>query len=344
MKSARQGTLGSSPLARLLTRRETSLAILLALMLGATGLVNRDFVSPGSLIDLLVQCAPAVIVGCGLTLVVVCGEIDISMGSLIGLLGAVMGILASGERLGLPVALVIPAVLAAGAVVGLLNGLLVTVGRAPSILVTLGMLTLLRGVTELLMGGEWITGLPDGLRVLGTGSTLGLPLSVWTAGGCVVLCTWWAQRTPHGLRMYALGSNAEAARAAGLPIGRLKRVAFAGTGLLTAVAALVSLPQLSVIESGLGVGFELLVVTAVVLGGTSIRGGSGTILGTALAALLLGSIRPMLLYLKLGDTATYWERAIQGGFILVAVLLDPGVRSWLSSGRAAPRQAAGGSA
>ncbi len=113
-----------------------------------------------------------------------------------------------------------------------------------------------------------------------------------------------------------------------MPIQRTKLFAFTLTGLLTAVAALVSVPQLSVIESGIGVGFELLVVTAVVVGGTSIRGGSGAIAGTLLAALLLGTVRTVLLFLKLGDAAVYWERAIQGGFIIVAVLLDPATRSW----------------
>ena len=138
-----------------------------------------------------------------------------------------------------------------------------------------------------------------------------------------------AHRTPLGRRLYAVGSNPDAARMAGLPITRVKLFAYTLTGLLTAVAALVSVPQLGVIESGVGVGFELLVVTAVVVGGTSIRGGAGTIAGTLIAVLLLGTVRTVLLFLKLGDAAVYWERAIQGAFILVAVLLDPIARSWM---------------
>ena len=140
-------------------------------------------------------------------------------------------------------------------------------------------------------------------------------------------------RTPRGRRLYAIGSNPAAARTAGLPVARLKLFAFTLTGLLTAIATLVSAPQLSVIESGAGVGFELLVVTAVVVGGTSIRGGSGTITGAALAVLLLGIVRTVLLYVfrarGLGDSATYWERAIQGAFILAAVVFDPGAGAWL---------------
>lgn len=314
-------------------RREASVAGMLALMFAVAGIMNPALLSPSNLSDMQVQCVPAIIVGCGLTLVILTGEIDISVGSLLGLLAALMGVLASPQRFGLPVGAVIAITLIAGASIGLLNGLLVTLARVPSIIATLGMLSVLRGVTELLMGGEWITELPAGLRSLGTGSPFKIPLSIWAATICVTLSLWIAHRTPLGRRIHAIGSNPDAARMAGLPIRAIKLFAFTLAGLLTAVAALVSVPQLSVIESGIGVGFELLVVTAVMVGGTSIRGGSGTIAGTLLAALLLGTVRTVLLFLKLGDAAVYWERAIQGGFIIVAVLLDPTTRAWVRGKR-----------
>ena len=303
-------------------RREFGVACLLGLMFAAVAIVNPAFLTARNLTGMLVECVPALIVGCGLTFVIITGEIDISVGSLFGLLAAVMGVMASPQRLGLPIGVVVLATLAAGAAVGLLNGLLVTVGRVPSIIVTLGMLSALRGATELLMGGEWITDLPPGLRTLGTGALLNIPVSIWIAANCVALSLWLTHRTPLGRRLYAIGSNPDAARMAGLPIVGAKLFAFTLTGLLTAVAALVSVPQLGVIESGLGVGFELLVVTTVVVGGASIRGGSGTIAGMLLAVLLLGTVRTVLLFLKLGDAAVYWERAIQGAFIIAAVLLD----------------------
>jgi ribose/xylose/arabinose/galactoside ABC-type transport system permease subunit len=330
---ARQTPAAVSALAgRTLRFREIGVAGVLALTIVVAGAVNPALLTSRNITDMLVQCAPALIVACGLTFVIVVGEIDISVGSLLGLLGAVMGVLASPQRLGLPVGLSIVATLGVGAGVGLLNGLLVTLGRVPSIVVTLGMLTALRGVTELVMAGQWITDLPPGLRMLGTGAWLGAPLSIWAAAGCAILSLWLAHRTPMGRRFYAIGSNPGAARVAGLPIAPAKLLAFTITGLLTAVAALVSIPQLSVIESGLGTGFELLVVTAVLVGGTSIRGGSGSIVGTLLAVLLLGIVRTVLLFLKLGDTATYWERAIQGAFILVAVVTDPAARFWSRRG------------
>ena len=131
-----------------------------------------------------------------------------------------------------------------------------------------------------------------------------------------------ARLTPIGRAVYAVGSNAEGAWLAGLSLVRTKLFVFALSGFLTAVATIVSVPQLSVVEAGMGRGFELLVVTCVVVGGTSIRGGVGTVVGTLLGVLLLSMVRTVLIFLRLGETATYWERTVQGAFILVAVLAD----------------------
>ena len=308
--------------ARLAQRREYGVGALLVMTLLVVSWKNPAFVSAANLVDLLVQCAPTAIVGCGLTFVIVTGEIDISVGSLMGLLAAIMGLACSPQHAHWAIGLTVPATLLVGAASGFLTGSLVTFGRAPSIIVTLGLLTAWRGLTELLMGGEWITDLPPGLRMLGTGALAGVPISVVAAGVVVVGSMLLASQTALGLRIYAVGSNPEAARRAGLSIRRIRLFAFTFTGFLTAVASLISVPQLSVIESGIGKGFELSVVTCVVVGGTSIRGGTGSILGTLLAVLLLGIVRTVLVFLDLGDMATYWERAIQGAFILAAVLAD----------------------
>lgn len=314
-----------------LHRRHWLLTALLCITVLGVSVVNPAFVTVQNFRDLLIQCAPIAIVACGMTFVIIVGEIDVSVGSLMGLLAALMGILASPAHLGLAVPWVVVITLAAGAGIGLLNGLLITIGRVPSIIATLGMLTILRGITEMLMGGEWITDLPAGLRALGTGAIAGIPISILTAAVITAVCIACARRTHLGLSSYAVGDNATAASLARISTTRIKLTAFAILGLLTGIAALVSVPQQSVIESGIGVGFELIVITAVVVGGTSIRGGVGAITGTLLAALLLGGIRTALVFLKLGETATYWERAIQGAFILAAVLADhwTGVKAWL---------------
>ncbi len=307
-------------------------ASLLFLILLTVSAINPNFATLQNFRDLLIQSAPAIIVSCGMTFVILTGEIDISVGSLLGLLGAIMGILSSPQHQGLPVPLVIAATLLAGSAIGLLNGLLITVGRVPSIIATLGMLTILRGITDFAMAGAWITDLPLNLRTLGTGTLLGLPISLCVAATVVLASLFLSHRTRLGLRIYAVGGNPTAAANARVSSTRIKLITFTLLGFLTAVAALVMIPQQFVIESGIGAGFELVVITAVVVGGTSTRGGTGTIFGTILAALLLGSIRTTLLFLNLGDMATYWERAIQGAFILIAVLAEHASRNRARAG------------
>jgi len=303
-------------------QRASAVAAVLLLTVAVVSGLHPAFASTDNLRDLLVQAAPFIIVGCGLTLIVLTGEIDISVGSLLGFLAALMGVLSSPQHLGLSLPAVAALVLLAGAAVGLINGLLVVVGRVPSIIATLGMLTILRGCTDSILGGEWITDMPPSLRALGTGAIWGIPYSVWLAALIAAASFGLLNWTRLGLRIRAVGGNPDAARLAGLSVARTKLFTFTLTGFLTAVAALATVPQQSVIESGIGIGFELAVVTAVVVGGTSIRGGHGGIIGPVIAAILLGSIRTALVFLDLGQSAVYWERAIQGAFILIAVLVD----------------------
>jgi ribose/xylose/arabinose/galactoside ABC-type transport system permease subunit len=324
------GSSGPGAIARFFTRRETGVAIILALTLTMVGIINPAFLQTGNIRDILINVAPAAIVACGLTFVIVTGEIDISVGSLNGLLAATVGLLASADHLHRSVGLSVAITLALGAAVGLINGLLVTIGRVPSIIVTLGMLTALRGVTDLLMGGHWIQDLPAGLRYLGIGTIpvnlpitrFSMPVPVLVAGIVLLSFSLIAYLTPFGRRVYAVGSNPSAAHLAGLSPTRIKIAVFTLTGLLVGVATVVGATRLSTIDAGIGVGFELVVVTAVVVGGTSISGGKGTILGALLGVILLGIVRSVLIFLKLGPAATYWERAIQGAFILIAVLVD----------------------
>lgn len=307
---------------RLLREREIPLGGLILVIGLLVTLVNPAFASARNLLDILILAAPVAIIAVGVTFVVVLGEIDISVGSLMGLCAVVVGKLCAPEELGLPVPVAILAALGLGAGVGLLNGLLVTVGRVPSIIVTLGMLVALRGATDLALAGRWITGLPDGLRFLGTGSIVGVPMPILVAA-LVAIGGWLlATRMALGRRLYAAGSNPSAARLAGLKVDRLKVFAFTLSGTLAAVATLISVPKLSTIDAGIGTGLELLVITCVVVGGTSITGGKGTIFGTLLGVLLLGMIGNALIFLKLGNSAVYWNRAIQGALILLAVLTD----------------------
>jgi len=310
---------------------EATVAALLAAVLVGVSIANPAFMATGNLRDMLIKVSPAVIVGSVLTLVVLAREIDISVGSLMGLCAAVLGITCSPDRMGLPVPVGIALCLATGLVAGVTNGLLVAWARIPSIIVTLAMLTVLRGVTEKAMGGKWIENLPAGLRQFGTGSLAGIPIVVLVAVMSAAGAMWLAGRTRFGRQVYAIGSNPEAATLRGVKTGSVRIALFALTGLAAATAALVSATQLQVIESGFGNGFELVAVASVIVGGTSIRGGRGSVTGTILGATLLGIISTALIFLRLGESAVYWERAIQGGLILLAILVD----HWQRKGRGA---------
>ena len=307
---------------RSLQRREFGLAALIGVVALVVSCVDPGFMQSVNLRDILVRSAPTAIVACGVMLVVVTGEIDISMGSLLGLLAAVMGILLSREHWNLPLWVGLPATLLVGTGVGLITGLLVTVGRVPSIIATLGLLSALRGITMLVMGGQNIAGLPEQLKEVTKYGVLGLPLALWVAAIVIVVTAIVIDLTPFGRRLFAIGSSDYSAKMLGLSERRLKLVVFANVGLMTALATIVDVPRLPKIEAGIGTGFELLVVTCVVVGGVSISGGRGTLWGVLLAVVLMTMVRPVLTYLDVGEAGEKWTKAIQGGFIILAIVAD----------------------
>jgi ribose/xylose/arabinose/galactoside ABC-type transport system permease subunit len=306
----------------LVRQRELGLAVLILLMTGLAGSFDTGFLSAGNWHDIVVRSAPTCIVACGMMLVIVTGEIDISVGSLMALLAATMGMMLSEERWNLGVWIGIPITLCLGAAMGACTGLLVTVGQVPSIIVTLGLLTALRGLTTWMMGGANIDSLPANLTALAKQGVWGVPLSVWTAALVIMatsaLITW----TPLGRRLYAQGSSKHSACLAGLSERRLKLFVFTYTGFLTALATVVDVPRLPKIEAGIGADLELLVVTCVVVGGVSITGGRGRIVGVILAVILMTMIRPVLTFLDIGEAGEKWTKAIQGLFILLAIISD----------------------
>ena len=306
----------------ILGHREFGLLCLILTVGIVVGIVDSGFLSYGNIRDILVRCAPTAIVASGVMLVIVTGEIDISVGALMGLLAAVLGKLISHNEANLSMWVGIPATLLVGALVGMFTGFLVTVGRVPSIIATLGLLTALRGATMLIMGGKNIDSLPESLATLSKHGPLGIPLSLWVASTIILVTATIISRMPLGRQLYAVGSSRYSANMVGLSETRLKLFVFAYVGLLTALATIVDVPRLPKIEAGIGVGFELLVVTCVVVGGVSISGGRGTIWGVLLAIVLMTMVRPALTFLDVGEAGEKWTKAIQGTFIILAVVTD----------------------
>lgn len=315
-------------LKRTVRHRASGLVSLILIVTIGVGCVDSSFVSWANWKDILVRCAPTAIVACGVMTVILTGEIDISTGSLMALLAAVMGIIMSSDHLGWSPWVGIPITILTGASVGAITGLLVTWGNVPSIIVTLGWLASFRGLTTLIMHGGNIGSLPDWLVDGTKRGYVGIPLSIWVTL-VVVSATWFIlHKLPLGWRIKAVGSSRQSAEILGLNTRAIRFFTFVYTGILTACATLIEVPRLPRIEAGIGVGFELLVVTCVVVGGVSISGGRGNLCAVVLAVLLMTLIRPMLTFLNIGDEAEKWTRAIQGCFILVAVVLDAIHNKW----------------
>lgn len=295
-------------------RREGGVALLILILTGALGTAAPGFLAADNWRDILLGSAAPAIAAVGMTGLIVAGAIDISVGSQLAVCAVVAGLSA---RAGWPLPLVAAASVGAGALLGLLNGLLVARAGIPAIIVTLGMMGILRGLMTWITQGVWIRNLPPSFTALGEGAWLGVPYPVWIAAGCAVAGALFLARTRPGRYAYAIGSNARAARLAGVPVADVLTTLFVLSGALVGLAALVQASRFTVIQSNMGKGFELQVITAVVVGGTDIFGGRGTVLGSVLGALLLGVVGTALTFLRV---PAEWEPTVQGALILAAIV------------------------
>jgi ribose/xylose/arabinose/galactoside ABC-type transport system permease subunit len=297
-------------------RREASVAAAivalgLVLAFAAPGFFARDNLS-----DLFLANLPVLIVALGMTLIILTGQIDISVGSVFAIAGVVAGLLA---KAGLPMPLVAVSACLVGAVLGSVNGALVAYVRIPSIVVSLATMVALRDGLRWATDGAWIQDLPADFQWLGLTQGAYPLVAFGTAAALTVTLAWSLRHLAAGRAVYATGSNREAARLAGLHTAVVTLAVFALAGGLTGLAALLNSVRFNQIPSNAGLGLELKVIAAVVVGGTAISGGRGSVAGTVLGVILLGAIGPALTFL---GVSAYWERAIQGGIILAAVAFD----------------------
>jgi rhamnose transport system permease protein len=241
-----------------------------------------------------------------MTLVILIGQIDISVGSQFAVATVVAGWLAKS---GVPIALLLPCVILIGAFMGTINGVLVGSLRLPSIIVTLAMLVAWRDALRWTTGGEWVQNLPADFQWFGMGQQFGQWMIVLASLAVLAI----------GRSVYAVGSDAEAARLAGIDPSRVTFAVFAFMGALVGLAALLNAVRFSTVPSNAGLGLELKAVAAVVVGGTAITGGRGTLIGTLIGVALLGTIGPALTFAGINP---FWEKAIQGAIIMLALGSD----------------------
>ncbi len=289
-------------------------AVLLA-VLGAA----PSFFSMANLRDLALNNAPVLPVAIGMTLVILVGQIDISVGSQFAVCSVAAGLLA---KMGVPMALVPVIVIAIGAVMGALNGVLVGTLGLPSIIVTLAMLVAWRDALRWATDGAWVQDLPANFQWFGMAPSVAQALIVGSALALLAAFSWGLRNLRAGRTVYAVGSANEAARLAGIDPARVTLMVFTITGALVAVGAVLNAVRFSAVPSNAGTGLELQAVAAVVVGGTAITGGRGSVLGTLIGVLLLGTIGTATTYVGISP---FWGKAIQGVIILAALVADVAV-------------------
>ena len=318
-------------------RRETAVASAITALALVLAVAAPGYFSGENLGDLFMANLPVLLVAIGMTLVVVTGEIDISVGSTFAICGVAAGIL---SKSGVPVWLASAAACLLGAVFGSLNGALVAYLGIPSIVVTLATMTALRDGLRWATEGAWVQDLPPAFQWLGLTQTE-FP---FVAAIVTVMLTsafaWGLGHVAAGRAIYATGSNPRAARLAGLNTSAVKWMVFTVLGALTGLAAVLNAVRFNQIPSNAGIGLEMKVIASVVVGGASVAGGTGRVMGTVLGVVLLAAVGPALTFL---GVSAYWERAIQGGIILVAIAAEgirhPAYRRLASAAASARAQA-----
>jgi ribose transport system permease protein len=294
--------------------------IALLLLIVVVSFLNPNFFTVDNILNILRQTSVNAIIAVGMTLVILTAGIDLSVGSVLALCGAFAASLIAME---VPVLIAVPTALLAGAALGAISGVIIAKGKVQAFIATLVTMTLLRGVTMVYTDGRPIstgfTDTADAFAWFGTGYALGIPVPVWLM--VIVFAAAWylLNHTRFGRYVYALGGNESATRLSGINVDRVKIGVYAICGLLAALAGIIVTSRLSSAQPTAGMGYELDAIAAVVLGGTSLMGGKGRIMGTLIGALIIGFLNNAL---NLLDVSSYYQMIAKAVVILLAVLVD----------------------
>lgn len=309
-----------SRLASVLRARELGIVLALLALVAYTAASNSRFLSSQSIRDILLGTAIMAVMATGQAVVVITRNIDLSVGSVLGLAAFAVATLASDHR-GVPMPVLILVGLVIGAVCGVLNGVLVRFGQVPALVVTLGTLYIFRGITYFWAGGQQINAdeLPPHFLRFANDSVLGVPWLVLIALVVIAIAGVVMRSYRVGRELYAMGSSPEAAERAGIKVTRNMIGAFIVSGGLAGLAGVLFASRFGTVDAAAGTGYELNVIAAVVVGGVAVFGGSGTVWGASLGALLLTVIGSSLAVL---DINQFWQQAIVGCLILLAIGAD----------------------
>ncbi len=311
---------GSSLVTKILRFRELAIVVAILLVFVLTYFKNSSFASGASVQQMLSGPSIIILLAVGETLVIITRNVDLSVGSVLGLSAYLVGDLFVHYP-GMPVPLALLIGLLIGLVCGVVNGVIVAYLRVPALVVTLGMLYIIRGIDAIVVNGVQIqpSSIPQSFVNLGAGSVLGIPY-LFIISVVIVAIVGYTMRTFRPARdLYAIGSNPDAAVLAGVRVQRRVFSAFAISGALAGLGGALWLAEFATVASTAGTGYELDVVAAVVVGGVAIFGGSGTVLGAGLGALLLNTIDQALVAARV---SSFWNQAVAGALLLVAIAFD----------------------
>jgi len=315
----------AGPSARRLTERafrirESGIIVVLVVFVAVTSAVQPRFLNITNIQFILINTTVFALLALGETMVVISRNYDLSVGSVLGL-SAYLSANLFGQHHGIPIVVVFLAGLGIGLACGLLNGIMVSAGRVPSLVVTLATLYIFRGVDILIVGGKEVvaSSLPSAFLNIPKATVFGIPILAIAIAMVIGIGAYYLRSFRSGRELYAIGSNPDAARLAGIGVGRRVFVAFTVSGAIAGVAGVLWAAQYGTIDSTAGTGYELQVISAVVVGGVAIFGGSGSAVGAALGALLLNTISSALYVLGISP---FWDQAIWGFLLLLAISVD----------------------
>jgi len=295
--------------------RRESLLVLLVLA-AAMAILAPNFLSLGNLINVLLATAVIGVLAIGVTFVLTGGGLDLSVGSVMAVAGVAMGV---AYQSGLPWPLALSTGLAFGAFLGWCNAAVIVRSGVPPFIVTLGMLSVARGLALLLSDGRPIYGLSQEILFLGQGRVLGIPTPVWIFLLTTILGQFLISRTRFGYHTLALGDNETAARVVGIAIEALKARLYTLAGVMAALGGILFAARVNAADPTAGIGYELLAITAAVIGGTNLFGGRGTVVGTFIGALIMGVLQNGL---NLMAVQPFYQQIAIGAVLVLAVWLD----------------------
>ena len=298
---------------------ELTTVIALIILMAVITIINSNFLTANNLLNLLLQVTSNALIAFGMTFVILTGGIDLSVGSILALSSALTaGLLGSG----MPVTLAILISFILGCILGMMNGLLISYGKLAPFIVTLATMTIFRGATLVYTNGNPITkGLSDTFlfQFLGQGYIVGIPFPVIIMFIVFIVLYVLLHKTAFGKSVYAIGGNEKAAYISGVKLNKVKIIIYSISGIMASISGLIITSRLSSAQPTAGVSYEMDAIAAVVLGGTSLSGGKGRILGTLIGALIIGVLNNGL---NIIGVSAFWQQVVKGVVILIAVLID----------------------